>query len=96
LAVKQNEPQEAHLSATTVSTTNRLRTWDFVAGLTALLIGAGALAGGAFHALVASAVLMNLVGSWLSGRVALEAPGPGKAANDRRQEARCAAPSSAT
>jgi heat shock protein HtpX len=52
----------------------RLRTWLFVAGLTALLIGAGALAGGPFlYAFVALAVLMNLGGYWFSDRIALAA-----------------------
>jgi hypothetical protein len=51
------------VSPSTASITTRVRTWLFVAGLTALLIGAGALAGGAFlYAFVALAVLMNLVG----------------------------------
>jgi Zn-dependent protease with chaperone function len=50
--------------------TSRFRTWLFVAGLTALLIGAGALAGGAFlYAFVALAVLMNLAGYWFSDRI---------------------------
>ena len=58
----------------TVSITTRLRTWVFVAGLTALLIGAGALAGGVFlYAFVALAVVMNLAGYWFSDRIALKA-----------------------
>jgi heat shock protein HtpX len=62
------------MSTTAVSRTTRLRTWLFVAGLTALLIGAGAVAGGAFlYAFVALAVLMNLVGYWFSDRIALAA-----------------------
>jgi heat shock protein HtpX len=62
------------VSTTAVSLTTRVRTWLFVAGLTALLIGAGALAGGAFlHAFVALAVLMNLAGYWFSDRIALAA-----------------------
>ena len=62
------------MSTTTVSITTRLRTWLFVAGLTALLITAGALAGGAFlYVFVALAVLMNVVGYWFSDRIALKA-----------------------
>ena len=56
------------------TTTTRLRTWLFVAGLTGLLIAAGALVGGAFlYIFVALAVLMNLVGYWFSDRIALAA-----------------------
>jgi heat shock protein HtpX len=62
------------VSTTTVSLTTRVRTWLFVAGLTALLIGAGALAGGVFlYAFVALAVLINLAGYWFSDRIALAA-----------------------
>jgi heat shock protein HtpX len=62
------------MNAGTVSITTRLRTWVFVAGLTALLIGAGALAGGVFlYAFVALAVVMNLAGYWFSDRIALKA-----------------------
>jgi heat shock protein HtpX len=64
------------MSTATVSITTRLRTWAFVAGLTALLIGAGALAGGVFlYAFVALAVVMNVVGYWFSDRIALKASG---------------------
>jgi heat shock protein HtpX len=62
------------MSTATVSFTTRLRTWLFVAGLTALLLTAGALAGGAFlYAFVALAVLLNLGGFWFSDRIALAA-----------------------
>jgi len=62
------------VNTTAVSLTTRLRTWLFVAGLTALLITAGALAGGPFlYAFVALAVLMNLGGYWFSDRIALAA-----------------------
>jgi Peptidase family M48 len=55
-------------------TTSRLRTWLLVAGLTALLVAAGALAGGPFlYGFVALAVLMNLGGYWFSDRIALAA-----------------------
>jgi len=51
--------------------TTRLRTWLLVAGLTALLVAAGALAGGPFlYGFVALAVLMNLGGYWFSERIA--------------------------
>jgi heat shock protein HtpX len=62
------------VAPTMSTTTTRLRTWLLVAGLTALLIGAGALAGGAFlYVFVALAVLMNVVGYWFSDRIALAA-----------------------
>jgi heat shock protein HtpX len=62
------------MSTTMVSFTTRLRTWLFVAGLTALLLTAGALAGGAFlYAFVGLAVLMNLGAYWFSDRIALAA-----------------------
>jgi len=62
------------MSTTAVSLTTRLRTWLFVAGLTALLIAAGALVGGAFlYVFVALAVLMNVGGYWFSDRIALGA-----------------------
>jgi heat shock protein HtpX len=62
------------VSTTTVSVTTRLRTWLLVAGLTALLLGAGALAGGAFlYGFVALAIVMNVVGYWFSDRIALAA-----------------------
>jgi heat shock protein HtpX len=57
----------------TSSFTTRLRTWLFVAGLTGLLLAAGALAGGAFlYAFVLIAVLINLGGYWFSDRIALK------------------------
>jgi heat shock protein HtpX len=60
------------MSTTAVSLTTRLRTWLFVAGLTALLIAAGALLGGVFlYVFVALAVLMNVAGYWFSDRIAL-------------------------
>ena len=62
------------MSTTTVSLTTRLRTWLFVAALTALLILVGALIGGAFlYIFVALAVLMNVAGYWFSDRIALRA-----------------------
>jgi len=62
------------VSASLVSITTRLRTWLFVAGLTALLVAAGAIAGGPFlYVFVALAVLMNLGGYWFSDRLALAA-----------------------
>jgi heat shock protein HtpX len=54
--------------------TTRVRTWLLVAGLTGLLVAAGALAGGPFlYGFVALAVLMNLGGYWFSDRIALAA-----------------------
>jgi len=62
------------MSTTAVSITIRLRTWLFVAGLTALLVSAGALLGGPFlYGFVALAVLMNAAGYWFSDRIALGA-----------------------
>jgi heat shock protein HtpX len=50
------------------------RTWLLIAGLTALLIGIGALIGGMFlYAFVALAVALNVVGYWFSDRIALRA-----------------------
>jgi heat shock protein HtpX len=61
------------MTTSAVSFTTRLRTWLFVAGLTALLIAAGALVGGAFlYVFVALAVLLNLGGYWFSDRIALK------------------------
>ncbi|MDQ3821693.1 MAG: M48 family metalloprotease [Actinomycetota bacterium] len=54
--------------------TTQARTWLFVAGLTALLIGVGALIGGMWlYAFVLLAVAMNVVGYWFSDRLALKA-----------------------
>ena len=54
--------------------TTKARTWLFIAGLTALLIGIGALIGGMFlYAFVALAVATNVVGYWFSDRLALKA-----------------------
>jgi heat shock protein HtpX len=65
---------DGRMSMTTVSIATRLRTWLLVAGLTGLLIAAGALAGGAFlYVFVALAVLMNVAGYWFSDRIALAA-----------------------
>jgi heat shock protein HtpX len=52
----------------------KTRTWLFIAGLTALLIGIGALIGGMFlWGFVALAVAINVVGYWFSDRLALKA-----------------------
>ena len=54
--------------------TTKARTWLFIAGLTALLIGIGALIGGTFlYVFVALAVATNVVGYWFSDRLALKA-----------------------
>jgi heat shock protein HtpX len=54
--------------------TTKARTWLFIAGLTALLIGIGALIGGMFlYAFVALAVAVNVLGYWFSDRLALKA-----------------------
>jgi len=50
------------------------RTWLLIAALTALLIGIGALLGGAFLYLFAGlAAAMNVIGYWFSDRFALKA-----------------------
>ena len=54
----------------------RFRTWLLIAGLTALLIGIGALIGGVFlYVFAALAVALNVVGYWFSDRLALKASG---------------------
>jgi heat shock protein HtpX len=54
--------------------TTKTRTWLFIAGLTALLIGIGALIGGMFlWGFVVLAVAINVVGYWFSDRLALKA-----------------------
>ena len=56
--------------------TSRTRTWLFIAALTALLIGIGALIGGIFlYAFVALAVVTNILGYWFSDRIALRTSG---------------------
>src|SRR5262249_34100136 len=60
------------MSTSTGSITTRLRTWLFLAGLTVLLLVAGALVGGVFlYGFVALAVVMNIAGYWFSDRIAL-------------------------
>jgi len=54
--------------------TTQLRTFVLIAGLTALLIGIGAVLGGGFlYIFVAIAVLMNVFGYWFSDKSALKA-----------------------
>jgi Zn-dependent protease with chaperone function len=51
----------------------KTRTWLLIAGLTALLIGIGALIGGVWlYVFVALAVAMNVGGYWFSDRLALQ------------------------
>ena len=62
------------MNVTPTRFTTQTRTWLFVAGLTALLIGVGALIGGMWlYAFVLLAVAMNVVGYWFSDRLALKA-----------------------
>ena len=62
------------MSITQARFTSQLRTWILVAGLTALLIGIGALIGGKFlYIFVIFAVVMNVAGYWFSDRIALSA-----------------------
>jgi len=61
-----------NITATRFAT--KTRTWLFIAGLTALLIGVGAVIGGGFlYLFVGLAVLMNVVGYWFSDKIALGA-----------------------
>src|SRR6188508_924616 len=59
-----------NITATRFAT--KARTWLLIAGLTALLIGIGALIGGGFLYL-GLAILMNVVGYWFSDKLALKA-----------------------
>ncbi len=62
------------MSITQARFTTQLRTWVLIAGLTALLIGIGAVIGGKFlYIFVILAVGMNVVGYWFSDRIALSA-----------------------
>jgi heat shock protein HtpX len=62
------------MSITQATFTSQLRTWILVAGLTALLIGIGALIGGKFlYIFVIFAVVMNVAGYWFSDKIALRA-----------------------
>jgi heat shock protein HtpX len=62
------------MNITAQSIATKTRTWLFIAGLTALLIGIGALLGGMFlYAFVALAVIMNVFGFLFSDRIALQA-----------------------
>ncbi len=62
------------MSITQARFTSQLRTWVLVAGLTALLIGIGALIGGKFlYIFVIFAVVMNVAGYWFSDKIALSA-----------------------
>jgi Zn-dependent protease with chaperone function len=54
--------------------TTKARTWLFIAALTALLVGIGALIGGMFlYFFVVLAVGLNVVGYWFSDRLVLKA-----------------------
>ena len=62
------------MSITATRFATQVRTWLLVAALTALLIAiGGAIGGGALYLFVALAVLMNVVGYWVSDRIALAA-----------------------
>jgi heat shock protein HtpX len=64
------------MPTTSSSFTTRIRTWVLIAGLTALLLGIGAILGGAWLWLFAiGAVLFNVFGYWFSDRIALKASG---------------------
>jgi len=62
------------MSVTAQRFATKSRTWLLIAGLTALLVGIGALIGGPFlYAFAALAVAMNVAGYWFSDRIALKA-----------------------
>ena len=62
------------MSVTAQRFATKSRTWLLIAGLTALLVGIGALIGGPFlYAFAALAVAMNVAGYWFSDRLALKA-----------------------
>jgi heat shock protein HtpX len=62
------------MNITSTRFTTHARTWLLIAGLTALLVGIGALVGGAFLYLFAGlAVAANVLGYWFSDRFALRA-----------------------
>ena len=62
------------MSLTRTSFTTRLRTWVLIAGLTALLVGIGAVIGGrGLYLFIAVAVIMNLVGYFFSDKIAIKA-----------------------
>ena len=60
------------MNITSIRFATHARTWLLIAGLTALLVGIGALIGGAFLYLFAGlAVAFNVIGYWFSDRLAL-------------------------
>jgi heat shock protein HtpX len=62
------------MSVASIRFATHARTWLLIAALTALLIGIGALLGGAFLYLFAGlAAAMNVIGYWFSDRFALKA-----------------------
>ena len=61
-------------TVTRTNFTTRLRTWVLIAGLTALLVGIGAMiGGGGLYLFIAIAVIMNVVGYWFSDKIAIKA-----------------------
>src|SRR5215207_148918 len=62
------------MSVASIRFATHARTWLLIAALTALLIGIGALLGGAFLYLFPGlAAAMNVIGYWFSDRLALKA-----------------------
>ena len=65
----------------------KTRTWLLIAGLTALLIGIGALSGGVWlYVFVFLALAMNVGGYWFSDRLALEFSGAKRVAPGTRPD----------
>ena len=64
------------MNITFVRLATHARTWLLIAALTALLVGIGALIGGAFlYVFAGLAVAMNVIGYWFSDRLALKFSG---------------------
>jgi heat shock protein HtpX len=75
------------MNVTSTRFVTKARSWLFIAALTALLIGIGALIGGMFaYVFVALAVIMNVFGYWFSDQIALKASGAEPVEPGTRQE----------
>src|SRR5437868_2159800 len=62
------------MNITTTRFATKARTWQLLAGMTALLLVIGSLLGGAFlYLFVGLAIAMNVAGYWFSDKLALRA-----------------------